>query len=109
MVLQGTISVMNLCVKYFKTGSYTHRYVSTYIAYKCCVLCWQAWSNMHVVMPLLLCKVANFAVFCRIFSLCFIFITCTDHFHGKMLSFKPAMFQFWVCSLPLWSTCNIWQ
>ena len=81
---------MNFCMKDFKTGCDTHWYVLTFVACKSCVLCWQAWPNMHVVMPLLLSKVANLAVFCWIFPLCL--IVATADFDRKMLSIEPAMF-----------------
>ena len=90
MVLQSTFSVMNFCMKDFKTGCDTHWNVSTFVACKSCVLCWQAWPNMHVVMPLLFSKVTNLAAFCGIFLLHLIFATA--NFDRKMLSIEPAMF-----------------
>ena len=45
---------------------------------------------MHVVMPLLLSKVANLAAFCRIFPVCL--IVSTADFDRKMLSIEPAVF-----------------
>ena len=77
-------------MKDLKTGCDTHWSVLTSVACNSCVLCWQAWPNMHVVMPLLLSKVTNLAVFCRIFPLCLIFATAD--FDRKMLSIKPAVF-----------------
>ena len=81
---------MNFCMKDSKTGCDTHWYVSTFVACKSCVLCWQVWPNMHVVMPLLLSKVPNLAVFCGIFPLHL--IVATANFDRKMLSMEPAVF-----------------
>ena len=92
MVLQDTFSVIILCVKYFKAGCYTHRDFLTYVACKCCVLCWQAWFNMHVVMP--------FCKFCRIFPLSLFSLLVLTIFMEKCFpSSLPCSNSRFVCCL----------